>query len=209
MIDFQSSPLERSGRRIGFTCALSALEESLADKDQEVIIVECGCLRTPTEVGRRDDGWSTLVFAWWLSVYHPTRGRLISIDCDQSHLDAARYVCEGEHMDNVTYVHSDSVKHLSNWDSGTISLLYLDSLDWGGKDSDGEVYQLREIEAAYPHLASPSIVLMDDLMRAQYRCEPHNSWEFDGKCAYSAQFLVDRVISPRFIGSRMICFYVP
>lgn len=146
-------------------------------------IVETGTLRNDSPSGMGGDGWSTVAWAWYAS---RTGGRLWTVDCDAGNLEVSRRVT-APYAAHVEYVHADSVAFLSAWPAGQpLHLLYLDSCDYFDH-AESETHNLREAQAALPHLGDPALVLIDDMHPAGG--DPGEPLRFSGKGASTVPFL--------------------
>jgi hypothetical protein len=138
-------------------------------------IVETGSLRNPTNwLG---DGCSTLLLGEFAAAY----GRhLWTCDIDESVIATAMRAT-AEFAASVTFICGDSVAFLGDF-TGPIDLLYLDSFDCppSGDATAAQQHNLRELMAAFPHLSSRAIVLLDD-----------NLWSNGGKTCRSKEYLRD------------------
>lgn len=131
----------------------------LFQEHSEPLIVETGCQRQKEDLGA---GMSTSIFGEYVRRYG---GRLVTVDIEPEALRVCKE-CTREFADRITYVLSDSVKFLREFQQSP-GLLYLDSYDY---DVTGDVraqrasqeHCLKEYLAAEPHLKSNSILLLDD-----------------------------------------------
>ena len=130
---------------------------NLLNRKFSPIIVETGTAR----YGRKncaDDGCSTIIFAEWLKRH---QGEFYSVDIDPVCIENAREGLE-ELNPYVSLVCADSVSFLKGFNK-TIDFLYLDSYDFEfDNPNPSQEHHLKEIMAAYPHLADDCIVMIDD-----------------------------------------------
>lgn len=138
------------------------------------IIVETGCQRM------KDDpaGSSTSIFGYFCKQFNK---KLYTVDNNLTYLGIAKKLTE-EYKDYIEYVYSDSVKFLREFNK-PVDLLFLDSLDCPLPPESAltsQLHQLKEIEAAYPHLHKNSVVLLDD-----------NNFSNGGKTRLSKKFLYE------------------
>ena len=149
---------KRKHRAEGFKIIFEELDK--LDRD-DCIIVETGTIRKDSPDG---DGNALLLFEEYLE---NKIGRIFSIDIDHNAVNYARTIVK-----NKTIIsHNDSVKWLINslW-THSISLLYLDSLDFDGNNPEiSAIHHLNEILAVYNkgHLRN-CIVAIDDNFEPYY-----------------------------------------
>lgn len=148
----------------------------LLSQKSSPVIVETGTARG----GRKNchgDGCSTIIFADWLKNH---RGEFYSVDISQRYLDNAKMGL-GDLKRFAHLVCSDSVIFLKKFDK-KIDFLYLDSYDFSvNNPNPSQEHHLKEIMAAYPHLAEDCIVMIDD-------CD----LPFGGKGKLVIEFLLDQ-----------------
>lgn len=145
--------LDISGRFPTFAKALELLNGR--------IIVETGTVRMKDDWGA---GMSTLV----LGDYAKTNGaHLFTVDIDPANIALSEEVTK-DFKDAITYVVSDSVKFLENFNQ-TIDFLYLDSMDCPEYDDEfsprlqaSQMHQRNELMAAWDKLHKGSVILLDD-----------------------------------------------
>lgn len=129
---------KRLGRR--YQTMRAAIALLLERTEAGRVVLETGCVRERNDYGA---GYSTFVFGEVLAHYGGAR---------------------------ISYHSGDAVALLSTWNahvSGSIDLLYLDSLDYPEKPDDrlrvaSQRQCLEELEAALPSLSTTAIVLIDD-----------------------------------------------
>ena len=123
------------------------------------VIVETGTIREA-------DGESTLILGEFA---YKNGARLITVDNDPEKIEYSKKVTK-EFSSNITYVLSDSVEFLKNFDS-RIDLLYLDSLDFPlfpeREEYDEEVnraqlHNLEEVKVSENKFTDKTILLIDD-----------------------------------------------
>jgi hypothetical protein len=164
--------LETSDKRYAtFDLAIKLLNQKVAPT-----VVETGIAR----YGRQNckgDGCSTIIFAEWARDHG---GSFYSVDIDQKAIEKAKQGLAGLNP-YVTIAWQDSISFLQNFPR-TIDFLYLDSYDFEAHNpTPSQLHHLKEIHAAYPHLAQDAIVMIDD-------CDlPHG-----GKCKYVVEFLLSK-----------------
>ena len=139
------------------------------------MIVETGTARKGRK-GCHDDGCSTIIFVDWLKNH---QGEFYSVDISPKYIENARKGL-GELKTFASLVCSDSVAFLTQFNK-KIDFLYLDSYDFSvNNPKPSQEHHLKEIIAAYPHLAKDCIVMIDD-------CDlPHG-----GKGKLVIEFLLD------------------
>src|ERR1700676_1318143 len=131
-------------------------------------IMETGTLRKPGDWS--GDGQSTRVWDW---VINHKPGWAVSVDIDMQAVNVAQRLCP-----NVHVVCFDSVAFLRTWIS-EITLLFLDSRDWGpGAEVCSCMQQVAELAAIWERLPSGCLIASDD---------SHN--EQQGKPALTRQLL--------------------
>ncbi len=139
-------------------------------------MVETGTSRNG-DLNCEGDGCSTLIFG----NYARNNGNTFySVDIDKEALaNAKKALREAEPF--VYLVEHDSIEFLQNFPT-TIDFLYLDSFDFEiDNPTPSQEHHLKEIIAAYPHLGTHSVVMIDD-------CDlPHG-----GKGTLAIEFLVNR-----------------
>jgi len=145
--------LEPSDKRYAtFDYAIKLLNQKFAP-----IIVETGVAR----FGRREcrgDGCSTIIFAEWIRDHG---GQFYSVDIDPRAIDNAKQGL-AELNPYVQITRQDSIEYLRNFNR-KIDFLYLDSYDFDNNNpTPSQIHHLKEIHAAYPHLAQDCIVMIDD-----------------------------------------------
>lgn len=164
--------LEISDKRYPtFDYALNLLNQKI-----DPVIVETGTAR----FGRQNcqgDGCSTIIFAEWIRSHS---GVFYSVDIDPKSLEQAKQGLE-DLFPYATLICQDSVNFLHTF-TQTIDFLYLDSYDFNiNNPRPSQIHHLKEIQAAYSHLAPDCIVMIDD-------CDlPHG-----GKGKDAIQFLLSR-----------------
>lgn len=118
-----------------------------------VCIVETGCVRVADNWA--GDGQSTRIFD---ALINEIGGAVHSVDISEHSVGVARSLVSSK----TTVTCGDSLKFLGEF-RGEIDLLYLDSFDFNGNEPlVSATHHLYELCAAYKHLRSGSIVLVDD-----------------------------------------------
>lgn len=146
-----------------------------------ITIVETGCIRNPSEIYKKGDGWGTLSWIHWAT---KTNSIIYSIDINQYHLNIAKNIIGLSPY--VNYVFSDSVSYLQNFPSFMkINLLFLDSFDYCEDENNKRAaveHQLKEFQACEKNLEENSIVLLDDILDVN----------FSGKGALSIPYMLNK-----------------
>jgi len=146
-----------------------------------ITIVETGCIRQPYEIYKLGDGWSTISWLLWAQ---KTNSQIYTVDINDFHLNTAKKIIGQSPY--VNYVYNDSIAYLKNLPSYfKINLLFLDSFDYGGDDNNKKAaaeHQLKEFQACEKNLEENSIVLLDDILDAN----------FSGKGALSIPYMLDK-----------------
>ena len=156
------------GRFVTFKLALNILRQQGGRR-----IVETGSLREPG--AWLGDGCATYLFGEFAAAYGL---HLWTCDIDPDVIETAKQVT-APFAAHITYVCADSVAFLESFPA-PIDLLYLDSFDCptDGDATAAQTHNLRELEAAFPHLNGGALVLLDD-----------NRWANGGKTRRSKDFL--------------------
>lgn len=153
--------------------AFSFIASELLNLQQEVVIVETGCVRQEENWG--GDGQSTVVFEW---IVKQRGGHLTSIDISPVNCDVAKRLAPSANV-----VCSDSITALrSIVDAESIDLLYLDSYDATG-NFDSPLHHIGELAAIYTRLKDGCMIAVDDCFEG-------------GKHKYVAAFFDDIGIKP-------------
>jgi hypothetical protein len=162
-------------RHTSFDVLLRAVKQRF----QDATIVETGCIRAAEDWSA---GYSTYLFAVYLT--RRKAGRLHSFDNEPEHLRLAETLI-APFGERVQFHQGDSVECLSRF-SGTIDVLYLDSLDV--EDPRHAEHTLREVKAAESKLHARSLVLIDD-----------TGWQrgWVGKGALAVPWLLDKPAPPQ------------
>jgi len=132
----------------------------LSERDGKTL-VETGTIRFPDDWGA---GMSTLIFGEYAK---RNNAHLYTVDINPNAIETCKKVTE-EFKDNVSYIISDSIEFLKNFNQ-KIDLLYLDSMDCPEHDASdspalitSQTHQLNEMKLAIEKLSDNPIVLLDD-----------------------------------------------
>jgi hypothetical protein len=118
--------------------------------ESDINIVETGTTRGNLGGGPLGDGWSTILWAWYVTTHG---GNVFTIDKDQRCLDECFRLTK--EFTNVHYINSNSINYLSKFND-TIHLLYLDS-------ADDPLNMYTEFTTAEPKLDKEAYILLDDV----------------------------------------------
>ena len=185
-IDWEAAP--EFGRRETILKVLRRLHQL---HPGPVNLIETGTLRNESDRGCSGDGWSTVAWGWYAQ---QTGGRCWTVDVEAGAIETCRRKTE-PYRQAIEYVVQDSVAFLRDWterNRGPVQLLYLDSLDYHDHlREQSERHHLQEVEALFPSLATPALVLMDDTRPTEER-DQQGRLQFWGKAALAAPYLLDR-----------------
>lgn len=129
----------------------------LIEKRGGKVIVETGTARNGCE-NCHGDGCSSVIFADFAKDYGLS---FYSVDIDPQAIEASSRAALPLNP-NAEFIVADSVAFLHNFET-PIDFLYLDSYDFDEHNPLlSQLHHLYEIQAAYPHLHSGSVVMIDD-----------------------------------------------
>lgn len=131
----------------------------LLDERNPKVIVETGTAR----YGDRNfigDGGSTIIFSDWAEANNCL---FYSVDISPEAILEAKKAIDSAKK-NTTLVCEDSIKFLAEF-LQPIDFLYLDSYDFDSANPQpSQEHHLKEIKAAYPHLAKNCVIMIDDCL---------------------------------------------
>jgi len=146
-----------TGRNESFSRVIKILEEKY---NEEITIVETGCIRGTSDTSKIGDGWSTLNWDYYAK---KTNSKVYVVDINENHLNQSKKIVPPS--DFVTYYKDDSVNFLNNFDK-KIDLLFLDSYDYCG-DAENirkcHEHSLNEVKSAWDKLNDECFILIDDV----------------------------------------------
>jgi len=163
---------------------LKVFEELEKKEEKDFLIVETGCMRSPSgQFSFGDDGSSTYMWDKFVNYYD---GKVLSVDIDPVSVSN----CDNVTSDKTQVFCSDSVRFL--WDIPAeikIDFLYLDSFDFEPEEPfPSQIHHMKELCAVLKNIHSDSIIVVDDNLNEEQFADI-NKISKGGKAGFIKDFM--------------------